>query len=94
MPTYKYPRNTTTQLKEEIYGDPIPGSSLFRSYCPRCQGAIRISKGDVDNNKHPFCQECNPKHRGCSSPSSPWDPDAMGSTGVSTQHDYGNIPGN
>lgn len=46
-------------------GDPIPGSKLYRGFCPRCWTPMRV------NNKIGIateCERCNPPHVGVGRP--------------------------
>lgn len=71
--------------KHPEHGKPIPGSKQSRGFCIRCVEPLR--------GAGLFCIDCDPPHIGCSSPQGPDDPDAYGTSGFSTQNDYGDIPG-
>jgi len=59
--------------KREGYGQPIPGSRLVRSFCPGCGDAMRVCVSNFGTPAVALCQECDPRHQGCSSPPCPND---------------------
>lgn len=66
------------------WGEPVPGSRLFRCWCEACGEPMRdtwlgLWLGDDGEARRPhYCETCSPKHAGCSSPPSPNDGDANG----------------
>jgi len=67
----------------EDRGQPIKGSRFYREFCSECEEPMRVTKEKVGVGL--LCEQCNPKHKGCSSPSSPVDRDGLGSGAVSLQ---------
>ena len=74
--------NYDKKKQGDSVGDSIPGSRLIRDYCCRCGTPMRVTMILQDSNGRnvpSWCERCSPKHMGCSSPPSPFDPDANGS---------------
>lgn len=65
----------------------IISKRCIRGYCRECGTAMRWPINGVPVE---LCGECDPMPQGCTSPSSPNDPDAWR---VSIQEPYGNVPG-
>lgn len=47
------------------YGEPIPGSRFFRSFCPRCQTPMRVTRWRARNGIDTFCSDCEPSPAAC-----------------------------
>ena len=59
-----------TEPDYERYGEPgfrIPGSRFYRAYCIKCSAPLRVSETDGIT----MCEDCDPPHKGCTSPPSP-----------------------
>ena len=52
---------------------PIQGSRYYRGYCPECGEPVRLDDEMVDKKKMIYCVDCDPPHKGCSSPPCPND---------------------
>lgn len=42
----------------------IKGSHYYRSFCPGCGDAMRVTEAKARDKIHIFCEECNPPHTG------------------------------
>jgi hypothetical protein len=81
-----------------IWGESIPGSRLRRCWCCRCGAPMRdaasglfdpilLAVGIMAPLTH-YCELCEPRASGCSSPSSPVDPDAF-AVSLQANDEYG-----
>lgn len=54
----------------EDIGAKIKGSNFYRNYCCECSAPLRV---DFERRykKHLRCEQCSPRHFGCTSPPSP-----------------------
>lgn len=43
------------------FGDPIPGSAFFRSFCPGCGAPMRAQRKNILEADFPWCEDCSPK---------------------------------
>jgi hypothetical protein len=75
------------------FGDKIPRSSYFRTFCGECGTPMRVSKNrlyveipgtDIKFKTFPQCEDCNPKHIGVGNGHTCQDEDAYR---VSMQHE-------
>jgi len=80
-------REIATMMVMEEHGDSVINSLFFRAFCCGCGTPMRVKKSELDI-RH-WCETCDPKHIGCSSPPSPIDRDDYG---VSTQNAYEGAP--
>ena len=49
-------------------GSRIPGSRFYRAYCEICNAPLRVPEEEGIT----MCEDCDPPHKGCSSPKSPF----------------------
>ena len=74
--------NSRERIIMESRGQRINGSRYYRAFCIGCGDPVRVTKYKNYLKTSIFCEECNPKHSGCTGPESPIDRDAYG---ISTQ---------